>query len=214
MTEDPPAMQMLLLEDALAPAAPLILPQAVRALYLHSGAATVGGDALQAGMAVFSDDAITATGSGVLWRFEVSRREPDWRLAPEDRGRLLLAHPLRRDPALPFTLRLDRVTFTPGEETPKHGHFGQGIRRLLSGRLLMTIGDRVQRREAGETWFESGEEPVTARGLVPDTAFLRAMVLEGDMKGRSSFRAWTPEDETRPRQVTYTLYLDEVTRLG
>lgn len=214
MNEGTSSMQMLLMEDALDPATPLVLPRGVRALYLRGGQAMIGAQALQADDALFSEDAITVSGSGTLWRFEVAHRAPDWQPAPEDRSRLLLAHPLRRDPAQPFVLRLDRVSFTPDAETPRHGHFGQGIRRLIDGRLLMTIGDRVLRRQAGETWFETGEDPVTARGLLPDTAFIRAMVMDGDMKGQSSFRAWTPADETRPRRVTYKLYLDEVTRLG
>jgi quercetin dioxygenase-like cupin family protein len=214
MNESPATMQMLLIEDELDPHVPLVLPPSVRALYLRQGDARMGDEPLTTDTALFSDAATTVTGRGTLWRFEVTRRPPDWQPAPEDRARLLLARPLRRDPSLPFVLRLDRVNFTPDAETPRHGHFGQGIRRLLDGRLLLTIGDRVERRQPGEAWFETGEEPVTARGLLPDTAFIRALVMDGDMKGRSSFRAWTPADENRPRQVVYKLYLDEVARLG
>lgn len=214
MTDSTSSMQMVLMEDAVDPATPLVLPRGVRALYVRHGEAMVGTQTLRADDALFSEDAITVSGNGTLWRFEVVHRPPDWQPAPEDRGRLLLAHPLRRDPSLPFVLRLDRVSFAPDAETPQHGHFGQGIRRLIDGRLLMTIGDRVQRRHADEAWFETGEEPVTARSLLPDTAFIRAMVMDGDMKGQSSFRAWTPADETRPRRVVYKLYLDEVTRLA
>ena len=213
MTDAPPAMLMLLFEDVLDPASPLALPPAIRALYLRSGDAVVGGQALTADTALFTEDATTVTGTGTLWRFEVVHRAPDWQLPPEDRARVLLARPLLRDPSLPFVLRLDRVNFTPDVETPRHGHFGQGIRRLIDGRLLLTIGDRVERRQRDEAWFETGEEPVAARGLLPGTAFIRALVMDATMQGQSSFRAWTPEDATRPRGVTYRLYLDEVTRL-
>jgi quercetin dioxygenase-like cupin family protein len=133
---------------------------------------------------------------------------------PEDRDRLLLARPLARDASLPFVLRLDRVDFTPGADTPAHGHHGQGIRRLLDGRLLLRIADRVERRNPGEAWFETGDEPVTARGLTPGTAFIRVLVMDADMQGRSSFLAWTPEDAAAPRNVTYRLFLDEITRLA
>lgn len=207
------AMQMLLFEDALDPATPLRLPPAVRALYLRSGAAQAGTQPLAADSAIFSEDALCVTGSGTLWRFEVAAHHPGWQPAAEDRIRLLMARPLTRDPSLPFVLRLDRVDFMLDHETPPHGHFGQGIRRLVDGRLLLSIGERIERRHPGEAWFETGEEPVTARGLLPGTAFIRALVMDADMLGQSSFRPWTEADAVRPRGVTYRLFLDEVTRL-
>ena len=206
-------MQMRLLEDDLDPQAPLTLPAAIRAFYLRDGEARIGAAALAPDTALFSEGAVTITGRGRLWRFEVAPGSPGQQPSAEDRTRLLLARPLLRDATQPFVLRLDRVNFTPDVETPRHGHFGQGIRRLLDGRLLLTIGDRMERRQAGDAWFETGEEPVTARGLQPGTAFIRALVMDAAMQGQSSFRAWTPADAERPRGVTYRLYLDEVTRL-
>lgn len=213
MTGDTHQMQMLLLEDVLDPAKPLRLPAGPRALYLHDGQARIGDRPVSPDAALFTESAIEVTGHGTVWRFEVARRPPDWSVAPEDRARLLLARPLARDPSRPFVLRLDRVDFIPDADTPAHGHYGQGIRRLVGGRLLLRIGDRVERRNPGEAWFETGEEPVTARGLMPDTAFIRALVMGPDMQGKSSFLAWTPEDATRPRNVAYRLFVDEVTRL-
>jgi hypothetical protein len=203
-------MRMALLEDQLEPGATLRLPPAPRLLYLAQGAAQVDGRAMAADTALFTDGAVAATGSGTLWRFEVTQD------APPDAARagVILSRPLRRDPAQPFLLRLDRVTFTPGVDTPRHGHFGQGIRRLIEGHLLLGIDDRLERRLPGEAWFETGEEPVVARGFLPGTSFLRALVMDVGMQGESSFRAWTPEDAAKPRGVTYRMYLDEVTRLG
>lgn len=212
-TSDTEKMLMLLVEDTLRPGTPLHLPSGPRALYLHEGEARIGDRSLSADAALFSDAAIEVTGHGTLWRFEVARRPSDWTVSPEDRARLLLARPLARDLSLPFVLRLDRVDFAPDSKTPAHGHHGQGIRRLIGGRLLLRIGDRVERRNPGEAWFETGAEPVTARGLMPGTAFIRALVMNADMQGKSSFLAWTPEDATRPRNVTYRLFVDEVTRL-
>lgn len=206
-------MQMLLLEDVLEAGTRLNLPPGPRALYLRDGQARIGDRTLVPDAALFSDTAIEVTGHGTLWRFEVARRPQGWTPPPEDLARLLLAQPLARDPALPFVLRLDRVDFTPGADTPAHGHHGQGIRRLVGGRLLLRIGDRVQRRNPGEAWFEAGDEPVTARGLMPGTAFIRALAMDAGMQGRSSFLAWTPQDAAAPRNVTYRLFLDEVTRL-
>ena len=188
-------------------------PPRPRALYLHDGQARIGDRPLAPDAALFADSAVDVTGQGTLWRFEVAHRPPGWTVPPEDRARLLMARPLARDPTLPFVLRLDRVDFTPGADTPAHGHHGQGIRRLLDGRLLLRIGDRIERRNPGEAWFETGDEPVTARGVVPGTAFIRALVMDAGMQGRSSFLAWTPADAAAPRNVTYRLFLDEVTRL-
>lgn len=206
-------LQMLLLEDTLHPGHPLRLPPGPRALYLHDGQARIGDRVLSADTAFFADSAVEVTGHGTLWRFEVASRPQGWTLPPEDHARLLMARPLARDPSQSFVLRLDRVDFTPDADTPAHGHHGQGIRRLLDGRLLLRIGDRVERRQPGEAWFETGDEPVTARGLMPGTAFIRALVMDAGMQGRSSFLAWTPEDAAAPRNVTYRLFLDEVTRL-
>jgi hypothetical protein len=206
-------MQMLLFEDTLGPGKHLRLPPGPRALYLHDGHARIGDRSLSPDAALFTDSAIDVTGHGTMWRFEVAHRPPGWTLPPEDRASLLLVRPLARDASLPFVLRVDRVDFTPDADTPAHGHHGQGIRRLVGGRLLLRIGDRIERRHPGEAWFETGQEPVTARGLMPGTAFIRALVMDADMQGRSSFLAWTPEDAAAPRNVAYRLFLDEVTRL-
>lgn len=205
-------LSLALYEDGLR--APLSLPPALRLLYARRGAIFVNGAPLAEDSVVLSQDAVAVTGEGELWRFELRAVPPGWRMPAEARERVLLARLIERDPSAPFTLRLDRVTFTPGLETPAHGHHGQGIRRLLSGRLLMEIGPLTHRLDAGRAWFESGEEPVTARGLEPGTAFLRCMVLDEAMLGRSSFRAWTPEDARKPRNVTYHQYLDRVVSLS
>ena len=78
---------------------------------------------------------------------------------------------------------------------------------------METVQSLLSNEAAVDGTALTGEEPVAARGLLPGTAFIRALVMDATMQGQSSFRAWTPEDATRPRGVTYRLYLDEVTRL-
>ena len=202
---------MALHEDLLGP--PRSLPPMLRILYLRRGAVLVNGAALAEDSAMLVEDAVTIAGEGELWRFELLAVPEGWRAPPEARDTLLLARVLARDAAQPFNLRLDRVTFTPGVETPAHGHHGQGIRRLLAGRRFMEIGAQTHRLDGGRTWFENGEEPVVARGLDPGTSFLRCMVLEPGMLGQSSFRAWTAEDAAKPRNVAYRQYLDTVVTL-
>ncbi len=206
-------MQIALFEHRLAPGADLRLPPALRILYLRDGSARLDGADLAADTAVLRRDAVTLSGAGTLWRIELTRPTPGAPLSAEDRATLILRRPLARDASRPFVLRLDSVTFTPGVETPRHGHHGEGIRRLIDGHLMLEIAERHERRLAGEAWFETGEEPVVACGVAPGTAFLRALVMDAAMQGQSSFRAWTPEDALKPRGVTYRLYLDEVVSL-
>lgn len=201
-------LAMALYETAVR--APMRLPPGLRVLYARSGTLVVDGAPLAEDSARLVRDVAAIAGEGELWRFELRAVPEGWRVTADAQDGLLLARVLDRDAATPITLRLDRVTFTPGLETPAHGHHGQGIRRLLAGRLLMEIGATTQRLDAGRAWFESGEEPVTARGLEAGTAFLRCMVLDPAMLGRSSFKAWTPEDARKPRNVTYHQYLDTI----
>lgn len=202
---------MMLFQDNLG--GPLRLPPALRLVYARRGRVSVDGAPLAEDSAVLCRDAVTLDGDGEAWRYELRAVAPVWRVPAEEREALQLCRVLDRDAADPFTLRLDRVTFTPGLETPAHGHHGQGIRRLLAGRLFMEIGPQTHRLDAGRCWFETGEEPVVARGMEPETSFLRCMVLDAAMLGRSSFRAWTAEEETKPRNVAYRQYLDEVVAL-
>ncbi|HYF07279.1 MAG TPA: hypothetical protein VD970_06630 [Acetobacteraceae bacterium] len=207
-------MAMMLFEDALRPDVPLMLPPRLRILYLRRGACRLDGSALAEDGAVLCREGATLAGEGELWRFEIAAVPEGWRVPASSRAGLLLARRLARDPDRPFTLRLDRVDFAPDAETPAHGHHGEGIRRLLAGQLLMEIGPLTQRLDAGRAWFETGAEPVVARALLPDTGFIRCMVLDGTMLGRSSFKAWTQEEARKPRNVTYRQYLDIVVRLA
>jgi quercetin dioxygenase-like cupin family protein len=204
---------MMLFEDALRPGEARALPPALRLLYTRRGTARFDGVSLAEDEAHLSQDSGSLEGEGEVWRFELTRVPEGWRVPAEHRDSLVLARVLERDAAAHFTLRLDRVTFTPGLETPAHGHHGQGIRRLIAGRLFMEIGALTHRLDAGRAWFESGEEPVVGRGLEPGTSFLRCMVLDAAMLGRSSFKGWTPEDEHKPRNVAYRQYLDTVVAL-
>ncbi len=111
-------------------------------------------------------------------------------------------------------LRADRVTFPPSAVTPKHGHKGPGIRRLVSGRLVAELGSEVRRIEAGEAWFESGKEPVVGRNLAPSSSFVRVMVLDPALAGEPTFIPWSEEDAAKPRGTNRHLFFDTVVRLA
>lgn len=202
-------MRLALFEDLLE--SPVVLPPAVRGLYVRRGAVMLDGTPLEEDSATLATGAITLNGTGEVWRFEVAV-VPEL-VAPAERVGMILAHPLPRAPALPFVLRLDRVDFPPVAETPKHGHAGPGIRRLLAGRLLAEIGEGAHRITPGGPWYETGTDPVVGRVLAPGTSFIRAMVLDAALLGQPSFRAWDAAEAAKPRGAQYRLFFDRLTAL-
>jgi quercetin dioxygenase-like cupin family protein len=139
-------------------------------------------------------------------RFELSRDR-----APELRGgTLVLDHPIDLDPGAAWLMRCDRVDFAPGGEAPWHRHRGGGIRRLLRGRIEVTVGDGPPRTiSPGGAWFESGREPVHA-AAAPDeeTSFIRVTIQPAEIRGRSSIVYVNAADAAhKPR--TYTVFVDE-----
>ncbi len=199
-------------EDVLAPGQPLALAPAVRALYVRCGAVRIGSEGPARLVAPdtcrLAVGAATLEGEGEVWGFEVSAGRADGTCP-----RTVLAVPLARDPTLPFVLRADRIDFEPGGVTPRHGHAGPGIRRLLQGRLFAELGPQRRRIGAGEAWFESGPEAIVGHNLAPATAFVRAMVLDAELLGRPTFRPWTEADATKPRGTRARLFFDELVRL-
>ncbi|MCO6415773.1 hypothetical protein JYK14_06210 [Siccirubricoccus sp. KC 17139] len=177
-------------------------PAAAHGLYLRRGTVALDGAALAEDSATARQGGGSLAGEGELWRFTLTREEP------AQRHGLVLAHALARDPALPFVLRMDRVDFPPGAVTPKHGHAGPGIRRLLHGLLLAELGEERRRIAAGEAWFEPGPEPVIGRALAPGTAFIRCMALDAELLGQPSFRAWDAAEAAKPRGAQSRPFFD------
>lgn len=207
---------LCLFEDALFPGRKVAWPAAPRAVYARSGRAEIeaGGArrALGAGDCALVVAAAELSGDGEIWTFELSARGVA-AIPPSDRGRLVLAHDIDLDPAGPLLLRADTVAFPPGAVTPRHGHKGAGIRRLIHGRLLAEIGGETRAIGPGEAWFESGRDPVVGRNLAPSSAFVRALVLDPALRGLPTFVPWTPEDATKPRGAKPAQFFDEIVTL-
>lgn len=203
-------LRLATMEDFLEPGRAVALPPAARALYLRRGSAeaVVGGRrlTLDEDACVLAVGGLTLSGSGEVWSFELAA---DWDDAA-DRARLVLARLLAHDPAQPIVLRADRVDFSADAVTPRHGHAGPGIRRLLQGRLAAELGEERRRIDVGQAWFESGHEPVVGRNLAPASAFVRAMALEPALLGQPTFRAWTESDRALPRSTGRRLFFDEL----
>jgi hypothetical protein len=172
-----------------------------------AGPATTGRAWHGVGEAVVAADA-----PAVVLRFELIGSDMrDGRDAESSVSRLLLEHPIDLDPTLAWLMRCDRVDFAPGGVALPHGHKGGGIRCLLAGTLEVTVGDRPPRlMMPGDTWFESGREPVLANAS-PDTAtaFVRVSILPREIRGQSSIVYVDPADAGRGRPRQYTVYVDE-----
>jgi hypothetical protein len=201
-------------EDVLVPGRAVSLPPAARVVYVRRGRLVAHGeDGTACEMAEDSCalfvGALTLEGDGEAWSFELYASGS----IAEEPARVVLAVDLPRDPAMPVLLRADRVDFPPGAVTPRHGHAGPGIRRLLFGRLSAELGTTRRRIDAGEAWFESGEEPVVGANIAPASAFVRGMALDPALLGKPTFRAWSEAHAARPRGVAYRPFLDAVVTL-
>jgi hypothetical protein len=152
-------------------------------------------------------------GVGELWTYELAPHRGGALIAPADHARTVMAVELDLDPAIPILFRADRVSFAPGVVTPKHGHKGPGIRRLLYGRLVAEIADHVFRIDSGDPWFETGADPVIGRNIAPNSGFFRAMALKPELKGQPTYVPWSKAEEGKPRGTDRHEFFDEIVRL-
>jgi hypothetical protein len=158
----------------------------------------------------FATGEIRVEGEGTLWIYEVA--PPDHPLIARELATPVLSRLARPGIAGPWLIRADRVELTAGSATPRHGHRGPGMRRLVSGRILAEIGDEIDRLDAGRAWFETGRDWVVGTSThEANSIFVRVMVLPIELQGgKSSFIPATPEDAAKPRPVTYRLFGETV----
>jgi quercetin dioxygenase-like cupin family protein len=205
-------IRLALLEDVLAAAQSLDMPGRPRAVFARRGPIRISEAgsqvALEAGDCRLFEAAISLRGPGEAWTFELSASGDEIVISEAERHRVILATLIDRDPTEKVIVRADRVDFPPGAVTPKHGHKGPGIRRLIEGCLVAEIGDQVHRINAGGAWFENGVEPVIGRNLAPASTFVRVMVLDPALLGEPTFIPWTAEEATKPRGTDRTLFFD------
>lgn len=185
-----------------------------RFIYALEGQASVeaggGATALATDAGVFAAGEARVSGTGMAWIYEVGRHDRPLLCAPE------ISVILSRRFALPDApqrlLRADRIESQSGAATPRHGHRGPGLRRLIKGRLLAEIGDNYERIDAGHPWFETGTDPVIGTNIHSgNSAFVRVMVLPAELEGgKSSFVPTTPEDAAKPRSVINRLFGEQM----
>ncbi len=189
--------------------APISLPDdELYFVYVQDGRATLQSSGevrrLSADEGAFVQEGATLENSGSTWIFEVAGEEAPFL----SESGLILAHLARPDFPRPFLVRADRIESEPGARTPRHGHRGPGLRRLIFGRLLAEVGAAVERIKEGGAWFESGKDPVVGTNIGPtNAAFVRVMVLPAELEGGSS--SFVPCDEAearKPRAVQNKLF--------
>ena len=108
-----------------------------------------------------------------------------------------------------WLLRCDRVDFPPGGVAYRHTHPGPGIRYLLHGSLRIESSGETHEYGPGESWFESGPEPVLATAsATEDTAFVRVLLLPREWEGKRTIRYVDPADEEKPKLQRATIFLE------
>ncbi len=114
------------------------------------------------------------------------------------------------DPSTEWLARCDRIDFPLAGIAYAHTHPGPGIRYLLHGSIeILTAGDPAS-YATGESWFESGPDPVyAAASPTEETAFVRVLLLPVEWEGRRSIRYVDPADEGKPKLQRPTVFFDQ-----
>jgi hypothetical protein len=198
----------LTLYDARPGHAGLVLPgSGVWFVYAPGGELTLGpGGETRIGPddGRFAGPGARLAGAGPAWLYEVApASEPFFEPADLLRSQVLA---LRFGP--PYLVRADRIESPPGAVTPRHGHRGPGMRRLVFGRLRAEVGEAVERIEAGQWWFETGTDMVVGTNTgETNAAFVRVMVLPAELEGgKSSFVPADAAEAAKPRTMDLRLF--------
>lgn len=207
---------LALYEDKLIESQSVRLPAAPRALFVLDGSVEVesadGRVSMQASACRLFESPIKLRGTATVWSFEVGAGGVVQSPAVREMS-LVLAHDLALDPKRPMVFRCDRVDFPAKACTPRHGHKGPGIRRLIHGAVMAEVGSELRRLGPGDAWFESGQDPVVGRNLASTSAFVRAMVLPERLHGRPTFVPWDEQEAGKPRGTQRTEFFDVLVTL-
>jgi len=148
--------------------------------------------------------AATTTGPTLVWELTSAKPNP----TPPDAK--VLSAVVALDASHPWLIRCDRVDFPPGAVADWHTHPGPGIRRLLFGELTVTTGGTTTSHRRGDSWFESGPDPVHAVSSVTDaSAFARVLLLPLKWAGRRTIRYLDPTAAQRTVRQRARVLLEE-----
>lgn len=178
---------------------------AARAIFVTAGQVTVDGRVYATDEGFMTDGPVTlkaGLGGASLWRWDLSNDSPP---APPERTVAKLSGPVPAQLAGPGSfLRLDSVSFPPGGTAMLHTHQGPGIRCLREGGIRIDTNGHSASYGPGGAWFEEGPISVFAQAdHVLPSRFIRAMVLPGALRGKSSIHYENEEDRAKPKSQTY-----------
>lgn len=175
---------------------------AARFFYVREGSATVNATSVKADDGRIVTGPAVVSGQGVLWVYEAAPLEAPFLPG----GSLALSR--RVVPGRKTLFRADRIESPSGSSTPRHGHRGPGIRRLLYGCIQAEIGDGQERIEPGRAWFETGTDPVIGTNIhSANSAFVRVMLLPPELAGGlTSFVASDATEAAKPRAIAARIF--------
>ncbi len=188
-------------------------PNGHHAIYVLEGLLGISGTSLETGDGLHLQNPaqIKTDNSPAQWLcFRLADEVPCDRLD----GELLLSEVVELE-STAHLLRLDTVSFPMGACAWRHVHPGPGIRYLAKGRLKLQSDDHEQLMEIGDSWFEAAQSPVraTADAAIPETLFVRLMILPTEFEGRPTINILDAEDRLRPRLQTTNRIIDEIITL-
>ena len=199
-------------EDFLTDRGVLSLPALPRMLYVVRGAAMAGTRPIAQGEAWHGEDAVTVRASeagATVWRWDLSTGTPGaWRNGPGAISRERLAARLEALPDGDLLWRGDSVAFPPGGIAYLHRHQGPGIRCLVEGELRVDTAGQPHTYQVGDSWYESGPEPVFAQAGNRPTRFIRVMILPRALIGKSSIQYVNEDDKAKPKAQQYRVFVD------
>ncbi len=134
----PPPLRITLYDLTLSERPLTLTGPGQRFVYVERGRLTTGGAAYEADSGFFAPERLTCTGEGRAWLYEVAPAESP--LAAESSLSLVISRRAAPPTDAPRLMRADRIESPPGAATPRHGHRGPGLRRLIKGRLMAEIG--------------------------------------------------------------------------
>ena len=192
-----------------------MIPGSNRVIYAKLGSAGIQSNKISASLssnaAFFTPEPLriySSSQGAQLLRYELVKTGETTNCLTNDGETTKLIHDaeIELDAGENYLMRCDRVDLPAGGIT----HQGPGTRYLLQGGFNVETNGNVFYLSPGEAWFEAGPEPVLAYAP-PDRVgqFLRVMILPRELKGKSSITYVKPEDTTKPKKQSYTIFVDK-----
>jgi quercetin dioxygenase-like cupin family protein len=209
--------QLCLIRETGVAEAGVILPACWRTIWLAEGRVQLNGQRLEPGGSHISSGPLAVSGdaaSGVDWlRFELFAAGAEPWLLPASQLLSRQDITVSEDEVL---LRLDQVSFPPGATAYRHVHPGPGIRYLVKGQLELISNHGCEIARPGQAWFEAANSPVraVADAALPETSFVRFMVLPVAFAGRPTINILDADDAEKPRRQVTERYVDQKVRLA